>query len=135
MAGRTAELSSISDTRRCSEDSSDAMAATASVTFFCMSAMMRGAVFCCSLSACAPPALEPQMRQRPGKPSAASESQTRPKQVVLRKDITDCASMRPWLPGLDFKSCLPGNYAFGSSKRGNRVWQVHHTLISATRRS
>ena len=91
VAGRTAELSSISATRRCSEDSSDAMAATASVTFFCMSAMMRGAVFCCSLSACAPPALEPQMRPRPAKPSAASELQTCPRQVMLRKDITNCA--------------------------------------------
>ena len=112
MAGRTAELSSISDTRRCSEDSSDAIAATASVTFFCMSAMMRGAVFCCSLSACAPPALESQMRLRPQKLSAASDLQKRSRQVVLSKDITNCVSMHTWWPGLGSESCAPGKSVF-----------------------
>ena len=112
VAGRTAELSSISDTRRCSEDSSDAIAATASVTFFCMSAMMRGAVFCCSLSACAPPALESQMRLRPQKLSAASDLQKRSRQVVLSNDITNCVSMHTWWPGLGSESCAPGKSVF-----------------------
>ena len=104
VAGSTAELSSISDTRRCSEDSSDAMAATASVTFFCMSAMRRGAVFCCSLSACAALARESQMGLEPEKPSARSQLKTMLQTSGPRTDFIRCLSMHHWWPGLG--SCI-----------------------------